>query len=500
MNSIQFKYMRNVFCAATVMVCLAITGCKREEWLNPLPSTLITDVTAFGTPERIANQVNGLYNRLKANGFWGSWYLVASDIRTGEFQNINFNAATGAIVYQMLTQTTTGDVENIWLNGYQAINACNVFMDGINTYGLEVLEPAQAQSYIAEARVIRALVYYSLLQLYARPYWDGQGSMPGLPLRLTGNMSPQNYDLARSSVAETYDQILADLNFAEENLPLQYGSAFLNTTRAHRNTAIALKTRVYLSMQRYSSVIAEANKLVAGTASFTAPEGVPHALEADIGQVFLPPYTTNESILSMPFTSNDAPGQSLARYYLPGIADGGTPASNGAGEYALYPEGIVGSEDWPANDARRQFVLLGSTSGRYWLTKFGTAAPYTDYAPVIRYAEVLLNLAEAITRDDQQVDERALALLNAVRQRSDASTAYSPATFSDWNALADAILQERRIEFLGEGIRNADLMRLGLPIPAKAVHAVQEVGPSAPNYIFPISGDELILNRLMTNN
>lgn len=496
----QSKNINHLLLVAVLCGFISLTACKKSEWLNPDPSTLITDETAFSTPERIANQVNGVYATFKASRFWGSWYLIASDIRSGDFLCTNLNAATGAITYQMLTQTTTGDVVDIWEDGYQAINACNVFIDGLESKGQGVLEPTIEQQYLAEARLLRAVAYYSLLQLYARPFWDGEGSKPGLPLRLQGNIGPGNYDLARSTVKETYQQILADLDFAEENLPLQYSSAFLNTTRAHRNTAIALKTRVYLSMQDYVQVITEANKIVGSNAPFAASDGVQHSLEASIQQVFKAPYTSSESIFSMPFTSNDAPGSQLARYYLPGTADGGTSTSNGAGEYSLYPEGIVANTNWKERDARRLFVIKGPRSGKLWLSKFNQASPYTDYAPVIRYAEVLLNLSEAIARNTQQVDARSLALLNAVRQRSDASTIFQTSDFVGVEDFLSTLLEERQIEFLGEGIRNADLMRLGLTIPAKSIHAVPAISPTAQNYIFPISSDELVLNKLMTNN
>lgn len=500
MKDVKINKAKRRLLAVLAVGFLLLGACKKEEWLSPEPSTLITDETAFATPERIANQVNGLYAKFKADRFWGSWYLIASDIRAGDFLCTNLNAATGAITYQMLTQTTTGDVTDIWQYGYLAINTCNVFIDGMDTKGKEVLTEAEAQQYIAEARLLRAVAYYSLLQLYARPFWDGGGSKPGLPIRLNGNTTPGNYDLARSSVQETYEQIIADLDFAEANLPASYSSAFLNTTRAHRNTAIALKTRVYLSMQAYEQVINEANKIVSLSAPFSATDGVQHALEADIQNVFKAPYTTNESIFSMPFTNNDAPGQSLARYYLPGTTDGGTSASNGAGEYSLKPDGVISSASWKDNDARRAFIKQGPRSGKYWLFKFTQASPYTDYAPVIRYAEVLLNLSEALARNSQTVDERSLALLNAVRQRSDPSTNFTAVDFPDMQAFLAAITEERQIEFLGEGIRNADIMRLGLTVPAKTQHAVPAVAPDAQNYIFPISSDELILNKLMENN
>lgn len=485
----------------TAGLALLFSSCRKEEWLNPQPSTLITDATAFSTPERIQNQINGLYASMKASRYYGSWFLIVSDIRTGEFHCSNMNAATGSTMYSMLPQTTTSDVGDIWEAMYACINKVNVFLDNMDKGGDAVLDANTATSYRAEARLIRAITYYNLLQLYARPYWDGNGSKPGLPLRLTGNTASGNYDLARSSVADTYKQVLEDLDFAEQNLPASYSSAFLNTVRAHKNTAIALKTRVYLSMRDYPKVIAEANKIVSSSAPFTASSGVAHKLEANIADVFKPPYTTTESIFSMPFTNGDAPGNALSRYYLPGTGDGGTASSNGAGEYSLNKvEGIYASSVWASTDDRRGLTKIGTSTGKAWLTKFTQASPYTDYVPVIRYSEVLLNLAEALARNTNSIDARSLALFNAVYGRSNQGASLSAASFANVSQYLDRIIEERRIEFLGEGLRNGDIMRLGLTIPAKSQHAISAVAPSAPEYILPIPAAELILNSLMENN
>jgi hypothetical protein len=133
----------------------------------------------------------------------------------------------------------------------------------------------------------------------------------------------------------------------------------------------------------------------------------------------------------------------------------------------------------------------------YW-GKFSTGTPYTDNVPIIRYAEVLLNLAEGRARAAGSVDEKSVALLNAVRGRSDPSTQFTLADFPDVNAFTTALLRERRIEFLGEGLRSIDLMRLNLPIPAKGT--APGVLPSDPNYVWPIPSSELSANRSMERN
>lgn len=470
-----------------------VTSCKRE-LLSPIPQTFVIDLTAFDTPGRIANQVTGLYQTFKSGTFYGGRAQIAGDIRGEDFLNETTNGVTGYDVWLLnATGTSQNFIKNLWAQAYQVINGSNIFLEGMAAKGTSVVGAALANNYIAEARLLRALSYLKLLEHYAKPYTDGNGSKPGVPLRLTAIKGPGSSPMARNTVAEVYTQIIADLDFAEANLPLTYTTATLSTTRAHRNTAIALKTRVYLAMQDYAKVITEANKIAAQTtAPFSATSGVAHALQANIVNVFRTPYTTTESILSMPMTSTagDNPGtQNQLAYYW-----SRTPAGVGNGEFSLNPSGIVANTGWTAADARRGFNA--TVSGKLYLnTKYTVASPFTDWAPIIRYSEVLLNLAEALARTNTGVNVRALALLNAVRQRSDAATVLAPATQAD---LINAILLERRIEFLGEGLHNFDHMRLLLTIPAKGPVAAK--APGEPGYIWPISADELSLNPLMTDN
>jgi starch-binding outer membrane protein, SusD/RagB family len=430
---------------------------------------------------------------------FGGRYQIFNDIRGGDFQNRTTNVVTGYDIYNYTpSNSSTNSVENHWTRAYRAINQANLFIEGMAEKGTSVVGDALSKNLIAEARLIRALCYYSLLQFYARPYWDGNGSKPGVPLRLKGNKGFDNYALTRATVAEVYTQILDDLNFAETNLPLTNGTAILNTTRAHRNTAIAIKTRVYLSMQKYAEVITEANKIVSATAPFTATTGVAHALQADITNVFKTPYTTTESILSMPFTPNETPGtqNQLGFYY------GAAPTNGGGLEYNLMANGIIADPGWKATDRRRTFVVPATVSGNAYSTltgKYPGSSPFTDFAPVIRYAEVLLNLAEARVRSTNTVDPQAVALLNAIRGRSDPTTVFTVASFATPAALIDAILIERRIELLGEGFAGADLTRLGLPLPAKP-NGIAAMPATGQQYIWPIPATELLLNTEMTDN
>jgi len=468
----------------------AVSSCSKAK-LEPVSSTQLPDVAAFATLDRISNQVNAFYGALKAPNFYGERYLIYNDIRSGNFLNQTGNGVTGVNIWNFTVTDADQYVNNTWNAAYACINQTNLFLDGMaDAGGDKVAGDDLAKQYKAEAKFVRALAFYSLLQLYAQPYTKDNGASPGLPLRLKGIKSSGFNDFARSSVADVYKQILSDLNDAEAGLPADHGDPSTNTTRAHVNTAIALKVRVYLAMADYDNVIAEANKIVSASAPFHAATGVPFELEADLKSVFTS-YTTAESIFSMPFTgANEAPGgqSQLGSYYLPpsGLS------SKGAGEYSLSATGVIADAGWKATDVRREYIYTDATTGKKWWTKFSSPSPYLDWAPVIRYSDVLLSLAEAITRKSASVDARAVALLDAVRHRSDPATTYTTGNFATATALADAIVQERNIEFLGEGLRSPDMMRLQMTFPGVTV----PIPPSNPAYIFPAPSGETQYNKL----
>ncbi|AMJ64322.1 RagB/SusD family nutrient uptake outer membrane protein [Hymenobacter sp. PAMC 26628] len=461
---------------------LALPACNEKTLLNPVPRTSLQGSLLFNTPDRVLGQVNGLYAGLKNGSYYGGRYLMLSDIRGEEFINRLQNVFTGYDAWNHTINSGSNDALTTWSTAYAAINSANLVVDGLAA-NPTVVPAATAAQYTGEAKLVRALSYFALVTFYGQPYVKDGGASLAVPLRLSGEISTANNDLARSTVAAVYVQILKDLNEAEAALPLTYATALLNTTRAHRNTAIALKTRVYLSMGRYADVVTEARKIVSAAAPFRAPTGVAHQLQANINTIFSTDYTTTESILSMPMTTLDnVSGQNSLGYEYTFNQ-----------EYNLNPTGILGNATWRPADLRRTMLRTAGTT--VYLTKYRTANPYLDYVPVVRYAEVLLNYAEALARQSSPDMATATALLTAVRQRSDATYAFPAAAVGTAGALTSTIWVERRIELLGEGFRSNDLLRNLLPIPAKGT--APAISPSQPEYIFPIPNAEISSNKLL---
>ena len=137
----------------------------------------------FDTPARILGQVNNLYSYAKTGNFLGGRFQVYNDIRANDFINRTSNGVTGLGVWNhTLTEASQNDVINTWGFGYAAINQINVFLAGLDANAAKFVAPAfptgydaTANAYRGEARLLRALSYFSLLQLYARPYADGDG-------------------------------------------------------------------------------------------------------------------------------------------------------------------------------------------------------------------------------------------------------------------------------------------------------------------------------------
>src|SRR6186713_1165389 len=226
------KYKYIYLFAASASLLLATASCNKTK-LNPASSTSVPDDVKFATADRVEHLVNGLYSNIKTGNLWGGRYLIYNDVRGENFINETNNVVTALAIWNFTVTGSDNEINSTWNDGYAAINQVNIFLAGMAEKGNAVVGDDLAKQYAGEAKFIRALAYYTLVQLYAQPYINGNGSQPGLPLRLTPITTAGSNNLARSSVADVYKQILQDLNDAETALPDTYDDAQLNTTRAH---------------------------------------------------------------------------------------------------------------------------------------------------------------------------------------------------------------------------------------------------------------------------
>lgn len=323
----------------------------------------------------------------------------------------------------------------------------------------------------------------------ARPYnHTSDASHLGIILRDIAINSEESLEAgeensSRAIVADVYKHILEDLDYTEKN------SSNSSLTYAGSDAAIAFKTRVYLHMRNWDKVVEEATKIENKYSLTALPSGP-----------FDDNRSNSESIFSIDQTSvanasvNGALGSQYGRRLL----------------VAISPI-IWNNSGWLADDKRRyhddETDLVRKVEDAFYTNKYRDHSTYSDLSPVIRHAEVKLNLAEALARKNSPDLLGSLKRLNEVRDRALANPSSQSYTISELQTkkdIVEAIILERRVEFLMEGKRWGDIHRLQLDdlaptngIPGKVANGVPNPalydaasGAMPPLGLSPISYDD----------
>jgi hypothetical protein len=478
---------------AAFTLTLGLGACNVTD-LQPLDA--LSDAAVYNDPSRIALAVTGVYDAAQSGFYNGNsggsrgYPFGAAANEQGDVRGEDLVDEAGffGVVYNNQYTASSPNIVYMWANCYALINKANITIDGIKTAATGgVISANDELVYEGELRFLRALSHLELVINFSRPYVDGNGSNPGVPYRVLANNSQTNITESakqgRGTVADDYKAMLADLDFAETNLPVGRTGFGPNgsVTRATKGAAIALKQRIRLYQGNWDAAIAEGNKLIT-TSTLTSPIGG-YKLMGTQRDAFLGSAASAENIFSIENNATDNPGVNGALANAYGSSAAPSVGINGRALLAVSPN-LYNASFFTCNDLRRTVMMqqdAGSRTTAYVINKYLDATTSTDYAPILRYAEVLLNQAEALSRTGNST--LALTLLNAVRNRSVTTVAdqYAPGSLTG-TALTQAILNERRIEFIGEGLRWGDIARLSVEptyapitgggIPAKFTSAV----------------------------
>ncbi|MDX6183089.1 RagB/SusD family nutrient uptake outer membrane protein [Flavobacterium sp. Fl-77] len=459
------------------VVVLGMSSCTEEKILDLKPVNNILSPDAFTTPTLIATYMNGVYNAAAIGQYnaapnspnggrgyvWGAAFVQQGETRGEDVVNM---ATFYELTYTATYDPTTANNVYYWVDGYRLINRCNIMIEGTtDAVAKGVITKAVGDNYIGQAKFLRAITHLELLTYFARPYnFTAGATHPGIPYREVGvNTSAEITSESlkpRNTVAEVYDKVLADLNDAETLITTGSSTTFSSRLvgRASKWAAIAFKTRLYLQKRDWANVIVEGNKL-SGAFALTADPYAPFQGSSAVAT------SNSESIFSIQHSAT------------------ANPTVNGALPSMLRDRALVcispilwrDTTWWLADDKRREDgKFIYTASGIKYTNKYTDVTNRTDAAPVIRYAEVVLNMAEAHARLSNL--STALNLLNSVRNRSlanPATQAYTAASFTTDATMVAAILKERRIEFLQEGRRWTDIHRLqGDPIASVAIDGI----------------------------
>lgn len=464
--------------AMLLMAASVLSSCESDV-LDLVPVNAFSDATAYSSAARCELSMIGaydaaqcgLYNNSTSSGWTRGYPFGSAHIMQGEMrgEDMNLTAVFYQITYEGTYTPSSANNLTMWTASFEAINRFNVVMESEVKAGEDgIISKEQADIYKGECLFLRALTYHNLMVHFAYPYnMTGVNNDYGLPIYTTAHTSTQSLvegmEIGRSSVKETYAQILDDLNEAEKLLPATQPANQI--TRATKGAAIALKTRVYLHMRDWKNVKEEAMKLVPDVKKPTSPIGG-YLLEGDPTTPFTACTNNKESIFSIENSGSDNASVNGAMWSMfSGRVEDGSRA--------MCPTSpiLYNSTFWLANDKRRTDLLHYDKGNAAWFCDKYRDGTRADYSPIIRYAEVLLNYAEAAYRSGDKAT--ALTLLNDVRDRALVNPADSYNEFASDEAFMTALLWERRIEFHGEGLRWLDIHRLAQDdiIPSEGIPA-----------------------------
>ena len=480
---------KTIFIWSILFVGLTLSGCSK---LDEDPASFLVSDQFYQDESQAIAAVTGVYRKLYESGqsTYNRLYQIGVEMATDDYQagprarNAHVRAISG------LTHDASNDrMQEIWKTAYSAINAANIAIDHIALIDDAKIQPAIRERLINEVKFLRAVHYFNLVRLF--------GAVP-IVLHETSALDKESLQVEKSSEEEVYNQIIADLQDAE-NLPKTSAYQESDAGRATSGAAKSLLAKVYLTKKDWSNAVSKSKEVIDN-------EG--YDLFDNFADVFAVSEKNGiEHIFSAQFLGNV--GYGLNHMLALEAAPNEVPGINGDYADALNKQGGL-YESFSANDTRRAvtFVteMVSPTDGKlyklsaphfhkyYDASVIGNQAQSSKNVPIIRYAEVLLIYAEALNEANHGPTPEAYWAIDKVRQRARINKLQDIAPDLSEDNFRDSVFQERRKELVYEYQRWFDLSRRGADYYVKTLKAAGKTA-AAPRHIhFPTPQRELDLN------
>ncbi|WEK33638.1 MAG: RagB/SusD family nutrient uptake outer membrane protein [Candidatus Pseudobacter hemicellulosilyticus] len=444
--------------------CLLLSACdKEEEWLDVKRQS--TDVTpaSMKDMEALLNNTYVFNAGYAVLGLCGSDNIILTD------DNLAAASEQDRRLYLWDPNPYITDKGVLdYLNQYNRVRYANLVLEGLDKLGT-ASDPAQGSRFQAEALFFRAMTYYNLSQTYCVPYAPDKLSAPGLVLR-TG--SDPNIVNQRSSIQDTYDNILQDFRQAAAVLPRngKYSSS------PSRPAAHAFLAKVFLSMELYDSAWYHADKALAEYSTLL-----------DYND---PVLVNPSSSFRFPAFSSDA---SLNNPEIIFFASSGSTAITWPFYGIQYAHPALYAS-YGTDDLRRTLIYqdLGAGRVQFWGAYAGTYYNFSGIAS----NELFLIRAETAARAGRTTD--AMSDLNTLLRKRYRTGTYTDRAAASAEDALQQVLTERRKElpFTGQ-LAWEDLRRLNKdPRFARTLTRVQngityELPPGDKRYTFLIPPAEV---------
>ena len=483
-----------------------------QEFLELEPISNLTEAAFFKTEADANAALSSVYDMLQKYGTFENEYVTKVEWLPVGDMRMEESPADRAI------EGLEWDAGNerfgrIWSQHYLGIARANTVIGRVD--GIDAEQSAK-DLITAQAKFLRALFYFNLVRYYG-----------DVPLITEEPTADTDFNVARTPATEVWAVIEQDLEDAVAGLPVTWDDA--NLGRAKRSSALALLAKAHLYQEEWADAVTRSEELI--------NLGV-HDLVPNYRDAFRMTNEHNEEdIFSTQYRETNTGGWGegrdgtflAARAAPRGVGNDFAPfggwsnwvpnehfietfETDGDGEIIderYYGQIIGPGEKHPdleftmPEDVPAGFSSTGYIHTKFW---FGPNANNDVYSgqnvPVIRYAEVLLNYAEALNEAGRKDD--AIAQINIVRDRAELDPLPNSLTQDE---VLDVIFQERRVELFWEMSFFSDLNRRG-----RALQFILDNRPDAADLptnatylqqnpiLFPIPLSELDNNPNMTQN
>jgi hypothetical protein len=501
---IRFRSATTAFVAAALLA-----GC--QDVLNVKPETFSGTTNYYQTPEQMDRAIFGAYASLQTvygAGANGPMWLLAemrADNTTYEQNTTDRGLVLNETVDDFMTTPDNTGVSSMWNTTYTAILQSNTILDRIEA--VPYTDQAAKNRIIGEAKWLRALHYYNLVRLF--------GDVP-LLLKETQSYGGA-FTSQRTTADEVYKVIIADLQDAITKLPTRTALPSAQAGRATQGAAAMLLADVYMTRKDWQNAATVLQTVV----------GMGYTLNASYDRVFDPAFKNGpESIYEVQY-AEALTGESSAylQRFIPL-----TSARNLT--FGTSDQANLGGWNIPTKDLLRAYEpgdVRKNASIGYWVSAanrtetdvaigdtipyikkfyhtYSTAGRTNDNFPLFRYAETLLDYAEALNELGRTSE--AYPFINQVRARAGLPALAAGLTQA---AFRDAVFKEERVELAFEDKRWFQLVRTGRAIPVMTAHGTEvksyAIGrrPSvaynitASMLIYPLPVREITINGLPQN-